>query len=86
VGVETAVDGVTTSFGRQVIRQDVSLTLPAGEISVMLGLAGPGRPAARRRPDDHLDPAGRPEGGPNRVRMSLSRTGGQGLVSGVDAH
>ena len=43
MGVETAVDGVTTSFGRQVIWQDVTLTLPAGEISVMLGRSGTGK-------------------------------------------
>jgi phospholipid/cholesterol/gamma-HCH transport system ATP-binding protein len=43
VGVEIGVDGLTKSFGRQVIWQDVSLTLPAGEISVMLGPSGTGK-------------------------------------------
>jgi ABC-type sugar transport system ATPase subunit len=43
VGVEIQVDGHTKSFGRQVIWQDVSLTLPAGEISVMLGPSGTGK-------------------------------------------
>jgi phospholipid/cholesterol/gamma-HCH transport system ATP-binding protein len=43
VGVEITVDGLTKSFGRQVIWQDVSLTLPAGEISVMLGPSGTGK-------------------------------------------
>ena len=32
-----AVEGLTKSFGRQVIWGDVTLTLPPGEISVMLG-------------------------------------------------
>jgi phospholipid/cholesterol/gamma-HCH transport system ATP-binding protein len=43
VGVEIRVEGLTKSFGRQVIWQDVSLTLPAGEISVMLGPSGTGK-------------------------------------------
>jgi phospholipid/cholesterol/gamma-HCH transport system ATP-binding protein len=43
VGVEIGVEGLTKSFGRQVIWQDVSLTLPAGEISVMLGPSGTGK-------------------------------------------
>ncbi|WP_410537841.1 ABC transporter ATP-binding protein [Streptomyces sp. KL2] len=43
MGVEIRVEGLTKSFGRQVIWQDVSLTLPAGEISVMLGPSGTGK-------------------------------------------
>jgi len=43
VGVEVVVDGLTKSFGRQVIWEDVSLTLPAGEISVLLGPSGTGK-------------------------------------------
>ncbi|RSN01797.1 ABC transporter ATP-binding protein [Nonomuraea sp. WAC 01424] len=43
MGVEVVVDGLTKSFGRQVIWEDVSLTLPAGEISVMLGPSGTGK-------------------------------------------
>ena len=43
VGVEVQVEGLTKSFGRQVIWDDVSLTLPAGEISVMLGPTGTGK-------------------------------------------
>jgi phospholipid/cholesterol/gamma-HCH transport system ATP-binding protein len=43
VGVEIAVEGLTKSFGPQVIWQDVSLTLPAGEISVLLGPSGTGK-------------------------------------------
>jgi phospholipid/cholesterol/gamma-HCH transport system ATP-binding protein len=43
VGVEIRVDGLTKSFGRQVIWEDVSLTLPAGEISVLLGPSGTGK-------------------------------------------
>ena len=43
MGVEIAVEGLTKSFGSQVIWQDVSLTLPAGEISVLLGPSGTGK-------------------------------------------
>jgi phospholipid/cholesterol/gamma-HCH transport system ATP-binding protein len=43
VGVEIRVEGLTKAFGRQVIWQDVSLTLPAGEISVLLGPSGTGK-------------------------------------------
>jgi phospholipid/cholesterol/gamma-HCH transport system ATP-binding protein len=43
VGVEVAVEGLTKSFGKQVIWQDVTLTLPPGEISVMLGPSGTGK-------------------------------------------
>jgi phospholipid/cholesterol/gamma-HCH transport system ATP-binding protein len=43
VGVEIRVDGLTKSFGRQLIWGDVSLTIPAGEICVMLGPSGTGK-------------------------------------------
>jgi len=43
MGVEIEVRGLTKSFGRQVIWRDVSLRLPAGEISVMLGPSGTGK-------------------------------------------
>ncbi|MFZ5872656.1 MAG: ABC transporter ATP-binding protein [Actinomycetota bacterium] len=43
MGVEIQVEGLTKTFGPQVIWQDVSLTLPAGEISVMLGPSGTGK-------------------------------------------
>jgi phospholipid/cholesterol/gamma-HCH transport system ATP-binding protein len=43
VGVEIRVEGLTKSFGSQVIWNDVTLTLPAGEISVMLGPSGTGK-------------------------------------------
>jgi phospholipid/cholesterol/gamma-HCH transport system ATP-binding protein len=43
VGVEIRVEGLTKSFGSQVIWRDVSLTLPAGEISVLLGPSGTGK-------------------------------------------
>jgi phospholipid/cholesterol/gamma-HCH transport system ATP-binding protein len=43
VGVEIRVDGLTKSFGRQIIWEDVTLTLPAGEISVLLGPSGTGK-------------------------------------------
>ncbi len=43
MGIEVVVEGLTKSFGRQTIWQDVSLTLPAGEISVLLGPSGTGK-------------------------------------------
>jgi len=43
VGVEVGVEGLTKSFGRQLIWGDVSLTLPAGEICVLLGPSGTGK-------------------------------------------
>jgi phospholipid/cholesterol/gamma-HCH transport system ATP-binding protein len=43
VGVEVRVEGLTKRFGKQTIWQDVTLTLPEGEISVMLGPSGTGK-------------------------------------------
>lgn len=43
MGVEVKVEGLTKKFGSQLIWNDVSLTLPAGEISVMLGPSGTGK-------------------------------------------
>ena len=43
MGVEIKVEGLTKRFGSQVIWNDVTLTLPAGEISVMLGPSGTGK-------------------------------------------
>jgi phospholipid/cholesterol/gamma-HCH transport system ATP-binding protein len=43
LGVEIRVEGLTKSFGGQVIWRDVTLTLPSGEISVMLGPSGTGK-------------------------------------------
>jgi phospholipid/cholesterol/gamma-HCH transport system ATP-binding protein len=43
VGVDIRVEGLTKSFGRQVIWENVSLTLPKGEISVLLGPSGTGK-------------------------------------------
>src|SRR4051794_940548 len=43
VGVDMKVEVLTKSFGRQVIWEDVSLTLPKGEISVLLGPSGTGK-------------------------------------------
>jgi phospholipid/cholesterol/gamma-HCH transport system ATP-binding protein len=41
--VEIEVDGLTKSFGNQLIWGDVTLTIPAGEICVMLGPSGTGK-------------------------------------------
>jgi phospholipid/cholesterol/gamma-HCH transport system ATP-binding protein len=43
VGVEIKVQDLTKSFGRSLIWKDVSLTVPAGEICVMLGPSGTGK-------------------------------------------
>jgi phospholipid/cholesterol/gamma-HCH transport system ATP-binding protein len=43
VGVEIRVEGLTKRFGRQTIWEDVSLTIPTGEISVLLGPSGTGK-------------------------------------------
>ena len=43
MGTEIKVEGLTKAFGSQLIWKDVTLTLPAGEISVMLGPSGTGK-------------------------------------------
>jgi phospholipid/cholesterol/gamma-HCH transport system ATP-binding protein len=43
VGVEIKVENLTKSFGKQLIWGNVSLTIPAGEVSVMLGPSGTGK-------------------------------------------
>lgn len=43
MGVEIKIEHLTKSFGKHVIWNDVSLTIPAGEISVMLGPSGTGK-------------------------------------------
>lgn len=43
MGVEVSVEGLTKSFGVQNIWQDVSLTLPRGEVSALLGPSGTGK-------------------------------------------
>ncbi|MFC6013724.1 ABC transporter ATP-binding protein [Nocardia lasii] len=43
VGVEVRTEGVTKSFGSQRIWQDVSITLPSGEVSALLGPSGTGK-------------------------------------------
>ncbi len=42
-GVEVSVEGLTKSFGSQKIWDDVTLTLPRGEVSVLLGPSGTGK-------------------------------------------
>ncbi|MFI5909176.1 ABC transporter ATP-binding protein [Dactylosporangium sp. NPDC051541] len=43
MGVEVHVEGLTKSFGASPVWSDVTLTLPAGEISVLLGPSGTGK-------------------------------------------
>ncbi|EWC61601.1 Methionine ABC transporter ATP-binding protein [Actinokineospora spheciospongiae] len=43
MGVEVAVEGLSKSFGKQAIWRDVTLTLPSGEVSVLLGPSGTGK-------------------------------------------
>jgi phospholipid/cholesterol/gamma-HCH transport system ATP-binding protein len=43
MGVEVAVEGLSKSFGRQSIWRDVTLTLPTGEVSALLGPSGTGK-------------------------------------------
>src|ERR1700730_13922320 len=43
MGTEVLVEGLTKSFGHHVVWRDVSLSLPAGEVSVMLGPSGTGK-------------------------------------------
>ncbi|HET9896784.1 MAG TPA: ATP-binding cassette domain-containing protein [Streptosporangiaceae bacterium] len=43
MGIEVAVEGLTKSFGRTVVWRDISLSLPAGEVSVLLGPSGTGK-------------------------------------------
>jgi phospholipid/cholesterol/gamma-HCH transport system ATP-binding protein len=43
MGVEVVVEGLSKSFGAQTIWRDVTLTLPSGEISVLLGPSGTGK-------------------------------------------
>ena len=43
MGVEAVIEGLTKSFGRQNIWRDVTLTLPPGEISALLGPSGTGK-------------------------------------------
>mgnify|MGYP006159573359 CR=1 FL=1 len=43
MGTEVVVEGLTKKFGSSLIWNDVTLTLPAGEISVMLGPSGTGK-------------------------------------------
>src|SRR2546430_11430546 len=43
MGAEVVVEGLTRSFGKQAIWRDVTLSLPPGEVSVMLGPSGTGK-------------------------------------------
>src|SRR6516162_10135631 len=43
MGIEVVVEGLTKSFGRHDVWRDVSLSLPPGEVSVMLGPSGTGK-------------------------------------------
>ena len=43
MGVAIEIEGLTKSFGKQLIWGDVTLTVPPGEICVMLGPSGTGK-------------------------------------------
>lgn len=43
MGVEVSVEGLTKSFGSQTIWEDVTFTLPVGEVSALLGPSGTGK-------------------------------------------
>src|SRR3954467_5953078 len=43
MGAEGVIEGLTHAFGKQTIWRDVTLTLPPGEVSVMLGPSGTGK-------------------------------------------
>src|SRR5215475_6413005 len=43
MGVAVRVEGLTKSFGTATVWSDLTLTLPAGEISVLLGPSGTGK-------------------------------------------
>src|SRR5205085_1883097 len=43
VGAEVKVENLTKRFGKSLIWEDVSLTIPPGEISVLLGPSGTGK-------------------------------------------
>src|SRR5512134_1290835 len=43
MGVEIKVESLSKSFGKQLIWGDVTLSIPAGEVSVMLGPSGTGK-------------------------------------------
>src|SRR5215475_8544063 len=43
MGIEVVVEGLTKSFGHHVVWRDVSLSLPPGAVSVMLGPSGTGK-------------------------------------------
>jgi phospholipid/cholesterol/gamma-HCH transport system ATP-binding protein len=43
VGVEIKINNLSKSFGKQLIWGDVTLVVPAGEVSVMLGPSGTGK-------------------------------------------
>ena len=43
MGTSIQVEGLTKSFGSQRIWEDVTLDIPAGEVSVLLGPSGTGK-------------------------------------------
>ena len=48
MGVEIKIEDLSKSFGKQLIWGDVTLTVPAGEVSVMLGRPAPASPCSSR--------------------------------------
>src|SRR3984885_6415685 len=43
MGIGISVEGLTKSFGAQRIWEDVTMDIPAGEVSVLLGPSGTGK-------------------------------------------
>ena len=80
MGVEIQIEGLTKSFGNQLIWGDVTLTVPAGEICVMLGPSGTGKSVfltgCLRPPTDDVLPSQRRGSGLGyaRVRFCVTPT------------
>ncbi len=57
-GVEVVVERLTKSFGRSTVWSDVTLTLPPGEISVLLGPSGTGKSVPPPLSASGVEPSG----------------------------
>ncbi len=75
-GVAVVVEGLTKSFGTTNIWRDVSLTLPAGEVSALLGPSGTGKSVFLKsligliRPEEGSIVVARGVGGERRFRCA----------------